>query len=211
MDVIVAYVVNTLRGTRGLEADLDIGTWHDLLPVTASVGTGASALTVKEISPGEALYKHWDRGTSDKAYYSFQNPHDLLPGTQFRPHAHSIPVTNVAGAATDVIGNVYWEYRYAWSGIGLEMPKVWTQVFVTEVITVGDQWREVISGPLITAPAGLPVSAHLHVAVSRRSDLPQDTFKAGAQYGLVTANLALVSVDCHAKLRRTGGTITEFA
>lgn len=195
------------RLLRVLDGRFDHPRWDDIKPNLVSVGSGSAALDRKAIRTGAPLYDHFVRNQTDVLIYSFQTEHGW-DGTIVRPHAHVIPTSLVVGDSATVLGNVYWLFRWAWTGIGtgLKIPvgSAWTNLNITQPITIGNQMEELIVGPSITPPSGLPLSAHLHVEMSRLGTNALDTYDSDSESGTAAANLALVSVDCHARRIRTG-------
>jgi hypothetical protein len=187
--------------------------WVDVPPTFVSVGTAAAALTRKELrGPNTSLYDFFVHNQLDVLYMGFQFPHGWAR-TPVRPHAHITPSSWSVGAAGTSLGNARFQWKYCWSGVGtgLVIPESagWSTTTTDVPITIGDQYTELITGPLITPPAAATASSHLHVQVTRLTTDPADTYETASQYGTAAANLALLSVDCHAQVR-TAGTITEY-
>jgi hypothetical protein len=194
-----------------LNGIFSLARWDDIRPNGVSVGADVANLTRKAIKSGGFLYDHFVRNQTDVLYYSFQTKHGW-PRTPVRPHVHVIPTSLVAGAPSTVLGNAYFRFRWYWTGLGtdLAVPDTPTEQFIALPITIADQMQELAVGPLITPPAEATMSSHLHVEMSRLGADPLDTYDSDAFNGVVAANLAFISADCHAQLKQTGS-LFEFS
>lgn len=189
--------------------------WTDVLPTFVSSGKGNTSLTTQVAPDAASLseYEHFRSNADARLSLRFQFPHSWKLRSQVRPHLHLMPCTNEAGSPEDVIGNVVFNFYFAWTDLpsGQPLPNfaLWTHVKVVTPITVADQYTEIIVSPgLHYPPVWAGVSANMHCVMQRPgSSDGDDTYEAANPVGLATANIAVVSADCHALVQQTGSQI----
>lgn len=182
--------------------------WNDLLGGVEQ-GAGASALTHEVFRDTPFLMSFFRANQNDSLSFSYQMSHGWLPGTTVHPHVHVIPMANPA-----VAQNVYMIGQYAWIDVGsgkLPANAGWT-VMPPTVLTInpGEDFEEkIISLPAIVPPAAMKESAILLFYIQRNGANVLDTYTTAKVGGTASANLGLLSFDCHIQVEKSG-TQEEF-
>lgn len=203
-----ARLIETLRAWAQAVTDRTLTNdrvWDDVPPAVVSVGTGVSSLTVKPYRDTPHDFSFFRHDQDDELYLQYQMPHRWAWGTQLVPHLHLIPT----GAGS---GRVVFTGQYAWSAVGETLPAdaSWTDFRVEKDIAATDQYREVVAAlPTLTPPVFGRHSLHLYITIRRAGTDARDTYTASDPSGTAAANLALVSLDTHYQIDKTG-TETQF-
>jgi len=134
--------------------------------------------------------------------------HRWQPGTTVRPHLHFIPLADPAAPQ-----NIHFIGQYAWFGVDTLVPlnAGWTPFVVDVTVNPGGVNREVIAAlPLIIPPPTMIESAILAVFWERNGTNILDTYSTNKVGGTISANVGLVSADCHFQVAKEGTNPNEF-
>lgn len=184
--------------------------WNDLLG-GVSAGLGAAALTTEVYRDTPLLMAFFRANQNDALSFIYQMSHQWQPGTVVRPHVHVVPMADPAATQ-----NVYIVGQYAWASPTRVLPANagWTTFAITFAINPGDAFKvkviDTTNATGITPPAGIDESDMLCVYFSRQGTDPLDTYSTAKSGGTASANLGLVSFDCHYQGQKIGS-LVEFA
>ncbi len=126
-------------------------------------------------------------------YWLWQMPHSYKLGTDVEVHIHAVPEDATSGS-------VYWYFTYSVANFNEQFPAETTVSSIQPMPQVADRhvYHDLAT---ITGSGILSVSTMLLCSLTRRSDLPQDTFTAKDVY--------LLEVDMH-YLVNSFGSVDEW-
>jgi hypothetical protein len=140
--------------------------------------------------------------------FTYQMQHSWDMKTPVKPHMHVIPM--VAPPADRV---VRMTGAWAWSQVNAVTPLNvgWTTFTVDRTITAADAMRELIIPLATVPPLAVPATSDILLLWVQRLGLnAADTYNTVKTPGTATANLAVISVDCH-YFKSRNGSVGEFA
>lgn len=169
--------------------------------------TGVSALTTEAYRDTAFLMSFFRHSQVDAINLTFQFCHRKKLGSSLASiHIHCIPMANPAAPQ-----NVYYSYSYSWQKInGSEYPlsASWTSGNSTMTVGTTDAFKHKIHSIVtnVSAPASEGYSSILLIRLARFGTSPNDTYTTNKATppGTASANLGLLSVDCHYQTERRG-------
>jgi hypothetical protein len=182
--------------------------WSDL-PCRITQAGGVSSLTFERYRDTNYFTYFFRYNQSDTLHLEWQMPH-AWDKVQVRPHIHVEPQADPLLAQ-----RIRFVGEYSWSQLNEATPPLsgWTSFDVSRVINPGDVFKQTVVGlALIIPPVDIATSAILYLRVQNLPyvDGPEGNYSTNKDYGTVSANLMVSSIDAH--IRQVGlGTKTEFA
>jgi hypothetical protein len=205
--VTAVTATSPLTSTGGETPDIAIPAelwegWDDV-PGDISQGTANAALTYEAIRNTPFLAYHFRNNQLDSLSMRFQMPHSWDSSVAPVPHLHVSPQVAPSSSPQNVRMTGYW----VWTDSTTPIPILssWTPFTCDfSVTTAGAFCTGYENITNVTVPVGLKGSAMLLVYIQRDGGQGADTYTTNKSGGTTSANLALISFDCHVKKIRVG-------